>query len=149
MTRIKDMYDCFYAFAMIWGFGGCLDESKREFNGYLRGACNQLKFPEGGTVYDYFYDPVDHKWVHWLEKVKPFDTGYTGVFSSLVVGTAETARQTKLLTMHLEAQKGIVYVGTAGTGKTTIVKNYFKDADPDLVLNTQINFNSYTDSMSL
>jgi dynein heavy chain len=51
--------------------------------------------------------------------------------------------------MHLEAQKGIVYVGTAGTGKTTIVKNYFKDADPDLILNTQINFNSYTDSMSL
>jgi dynein heavy chain len=51
--------------------------------------------------------------------------------------------------MHLEAQKGIVYVGTAGTGKTTIVKNYFTECDPEVVLNTQINFNSYTDSMSL
>jgi dynein heavy chain len=40
-------------------------------------------------------------------------------------------------------------VGTAGTGKTTIVKDYFAEVDPDLVLNTQINFNSYTTSMSL
>jgi len=93
MERLKNMFDCFYAFAMIWAFGGCLDESKREFNGYLRGACSKLKFPEGGSVYDYFYEPVEHKWIHWLEKVKPFDAGYSGVFSSLVVGTAETARQ--------------------------------------------------------
>ena len=91
MERVKNMYDCFYAFAMIWGFGGCLDESKREFNGYLRGAA-KIKFPEGGTVYDFYYDPLEHKWIHWLEQVKPFDAGFSGVFSSLVVGTAETAR---------------------------------------------------------
>lgn len=36
MDRIKQMYDCFFAFAMIWSFGSCLDESKRDFNGYLR-----------------------------------------------------------------------------------------------------------------
>jgi len=51
--------------------------------------------------------------------------------------------------MHVEAQKGVVYVGTAGTGKTTIVNDFFSTCDPDVILNTQINFNSYTDSMSL
>jgi len=51
--------------------------------------------------------------------------------------------------MHTEAQKGILYVGTAGTGKTAIVKDYFTEVDPDSVLFTQCNFNSYTDSMSI
>lgn len=91
------MYDCFYAFAMIWSFGGGLDESKRDFSNSLRGACSKLKFPEGGMVYDYYYDPIEHKWIHWLEKVKAFDPMFTGVFSSLVVGTAETARQKYLM----------------------------------------------------
>jgi len=49
----------------------------------------------------------------------------------------------------MEAQKGVLYVGTAGTGKTSIVKNYFSGCDPDSVLTTSVGFNSYTDSRSL
>lgn len=73
VSRIKQMYDCFFAFAMIWSFGAALDESKRDFNGYMRSTCRLLTFPEGGTVYDYFFDPVQSKWIHWLDRVKPFD----------------------------------------------------------------------------
>lgn len=149
VERIKEMYDCFFAFAMIWSFGACLDESKREFNGYLRSTCTKLKFPEAGSVYDYFYDPIENKWIHWMEKVKPFDPTFDGLFSSLVVGTSETQRQKYLLKMHTEAHKGILYVGTAGTGKTTIVKDYFTDVDSEVILTSQVNFNSYTSSLSL
>lgn len=73
VERIKEMYDCFFAFAMVWSFGACLDENKREFNGYLRSMCTKLKFPEAGTVYDYFYDPIENKWIHWIERVKSFN----------------------------------------------------------------------------
>ena len=65
------------------------------------------------------------------------------------MATAETARQKLILKIGTEAQKGVLYVGTAGTGKTSIVLDYFKSVDPDSILTTQINFNSYTDSMSL
>ena len=51
--------------------------------------------------------------------------------------------------MHTAAQKGLMYVGTAGTGKTTIVLDYFTDVDSDSILTSQVNFNSYTSSMSL
>jgi len=67
------MYDCFFAFAMIWSFGACLDESKRDFNGYLRATCSKLKFPETGSVYDYFFDPIENKWCNWMDQVKPFN----------------------------------------------------------------------------
>jgi dynein heavy chain len=149
LEKIKYIYDCYFAFAMIWSFGGCIDESKRDFNGYLRASCSKIKFPEGGSVYDYYFDPIDMKWCNWMDKVKAFNPDFEGSFSSLIVGTAETARQKLLLKIGTEAQKGVLYVGTAGTGKTSIVKDYFKDVDPDSILTTQINFNSYTDSMSL
>ena len=42
-----------------------------------------------------------------------------------------------------------MYVGSAGTGKTTIIKDYFTTLDKEQVLNASINFNSYTDSKAL
>lgn len=92
LDKIKFIYDCFFAFAMIWSFGGCIDESKRDFNGYLRASCSKIKFPEAGSVYDYYFDPIEMKWVNWMEKVKAYNPDHDGDFSSIVVATAETAR---------------------------------------------------------
>jgi len=100
VDRVKEMYDCFFAFAMIWSFGAPLDEAKRDFNGYLRTQCRKLIIPEGGSVYDFFYDPLEHRWVHWMDKVKAFDPLYEGLFSAIIVSTAETERQKYLLEMH-------------------------------------------------
>lgn len=43
----------------------------------------------------------------------------------------------------------MLFVGKAGTGKTTILKDYFAEVDPELVQTSSINFNSYTDSKAL
>jgi dynein heavy chain len=43
----------------------------------------------------------------------------------------------------------MLYVGSAGTGKTTILKDYFGTLDKETMLNAAINFNSYTDSKAL
>jgi dynein heavy chain len=67
----------------------------------------------------------------------------------MVVPTAETTRQKFLLDIHVSARKGVLYVGNAGTGKTTIIKDYFSTLDKELFINASINFNSYTDSKSL
>lgn len=49
----------------------------------------------------------------------------------------------------MDAKKGVLYVGSAGTGKTTVIKDYFSTLDKDRVLNSSINFNNYTDSKAL
>jgi dynein heavy chain len=51
--------------------------------------------------------------------------------------------------MHVGARKGMLFVGSAGTGKTTIIKDYFSTLDKEVVLNSSINFNNYTDSKAL
>jgi len=43
----------------------------------------------------------------------------------------------------------MLYVGSAGTGKTTVIKDYFSTLDKDVTLNASINFNNYTDSKTL
>jgi septin family protein len=51
--------------------------------------------------------------------------------------------------MHVGAKKGILYVGTAGTSKTTIIKDYFSKLDPETRETQAISMNSYTDSAAL
>ena len=51
--------------------------------------------------------------------------------------------------MHTRKKKGVLYVGSAGTGKTTIIKDYFSTLDKEYTLSSSINFNSYTDSKAL
>ena len=51
--------------------------------------------------------------------------------------------------MHVGARKGVLYVGTAGTSKTTIIKDYFSKLDPETRETQSISMNSYTDSAAL
>jgi dynein heavy chain len=67
----------------------------------------------------------------------------------LVVPTAETARQRFLLDLHVKKKRGMLYIGAAGTGKTTIIKDYFTTLEKEKTLFQEINFNNYTDSKSL
>jgi dynein heavy chain len=53
------------------------------------------------------------------------------------------------MALHTASRKGVLYVGSAGTGKTTIVQDYFSQLDPETTLNAGINFNSFTDSKAL
>ena len=79
----------------------------------------------------------------------PYDPTYEGLYINLVVPTTETTRQTYLLDMHKKSLKGVLFIGIAGTGKTTIIKNYFSNTDPEQTTTGSINFNSYTDSYGL
>jgi dynein heavy chain len=43
----------------------------------------------------------------------------------------------------------MLFVGYAGTGKTTIVKDYFADVDKEITVCSTMSMNSYTDSKAL
>jgi dynein heavy chain len=53
------------------------------------------------------------------------------------------------LNLHIKRRKPVLYVGKAGTGKTSIIKDFFSEIDKDTVVTASINFNSYTDSKAL
>jgi dynein heavy chain len=61
----------------------------------------------------------------------------------------ETTRQNYILDIHVKFKKGALFVGQAGTGKTTIIQNFFDGLDKEETLSASMSFNSYTDSESL
>jgi dynein heavy chain len=145
---IKQIYEAYFIFAVMWSFGASLTEDKISFNNIMKAAASKIKFPEAGQCFDYYYDPLHLGWVHWSTKVRRYETS-DALFNNIVVPTAETTRQRFIIDMHVKAKKGVLYVGSAGTGKTTIIKDYFSTLDKEYTLNASINFNSYTDSKAL
>jgi len=146
--EIKTIYEAFFIFAAMWAYGGSLDEDKLSFSNSFK-SMSKVKFPDVGQCFDYFFNPLEGQWQHWDTEVGAFDKNYEGLFSNLVVPTAETTRQRFLLRVHTEAKKGVLYVGSAGTGKTTNLLDYFSTLDKEETLSASINFNSYTDSKAL
>ena len=147
---LKSIYDGMFVYAMIWAFGGTIGEDKLWFSNMVRTA-SKTKFPEGGQVYDYYFDPMTVSFKPWAARVAPYDVEYDGLFANLVVPTAETARQSYMIDIHRKhnPRKGVLLIGIAGTGKTTVINNYFAAFDPEKTLASTINFNSYTDSYAL
>lgn len=150
VDRIKEIYEAFFIFAAMWAWGASLDEDRGSFSNSIKSLTNgNLKFPEAGYTFDYFYDVIEGKWTHWDEVVGDYNKEFEGLFENLVVPTADTTRNCFLLDLHVSAKKGMIYVGKAGTGKTTIISNYFDGLDKDSTLTSSMNFNSYTDSGAL
>jgi dynein heavy chain len=146
--EIKTIYEAFFVFAGMWAYGASLDEDKLAFSNSWKGM-SKIKFPDVGMCFDFFYDPMTAQWIHWDEKTAAFNKDFEGLFQNMVVPTAETARQRFLLDLHVKCRRGMLYVGSAGTGKTTIINDYFSTLDKDFTLNASINFNNYTDSKAL
>jgi dynein heavy chain len=134
---------------LIWAFGGPFVDAKISFNGILRAMASRVKFPDGFLVYDYYFDAMKGTWALWSEKVKPFNPNFEGLFANLVVPTAETTRQKFLIDVHRKTRKGLLYVGFAGTGKTTIIKDYFAAVDKEITVCSSMNMSAYTDSKAL
>ena len=125
---MKIIYEGFFCFSFMWSFGATLSEDRIAFNGQIR-AMTKVKFPEGGMIFDYFFSPQTLQFEPWAESVQPFVADFSELFSNLVVPTAETTRQNYLIDVHRSIDRSMLYIGTAGTGKTTVIKNYFTTMD--------------------
>jgi len=134
----------------MWAYGASLDEDRLQFsNAWKSASGKEFKYEGDLQCFDYFFDPITASFVNWTQRVQGFNTDYEGLFSNLVVPTAETTRQSFLLDTHVAQKRGMLYVGAAGTGKTTNVKDYFSTLDKEKTIQASINFNSYTDSKAM
>jgi dynein heavy chain len=165
-TEQKAAYEGIFYFAAMWGYGGGISmEAGDESNSYVNfnnswkarakipdvfiGDSATLKKP----IYDFYYDVAETKWKEWAPPAYEItDTGESLNFLRIFVPTVNTTRMNRLIQLHVNAKKPILFVGSAGTGKTAVVNQYLisiqKLVDsPLLTYNT--NFSSKTSSASL
>jgi len=147
--NIKKIYEAFFIYAFMWSFGAaCDDDSFISFSGMLKNKA-KVKFPDQGLCYDFYFDVMKNDWVHWEEKVPAYEAQFDQLYQNIVVPTADTIKHKSILDLHMKQDKPVLYVGSAGTGKTTIIKDYFLNVDKEHAVVAAINFSSYTDSRDL
>lgn len=154
----KIAYENFFIFAGMWGIGGGVgggqedEKDMKDFNTLWKSIAKNAKIPETGLCYDYYYDVVEQKWQSWSIKMThylPSDSAIAPLFSKIYVSTMHTTRLRYMLDIHLKRRKPIMFVGSAGTGKTAVIKDYLSSTDSNKVAHKTINFSNFTDSYAL
>ena len=102
-----------------------------------------------GLCYDYYFDIDELKWHHWERRLDPYIPSDETIFNKIYVSTVHTTRLKFLLDMHLMCKKEVLFIGSAGTGKTAVLKDYLMQTKPEKVQYKILNFLYYTDSLSL
>ena len=150
----KTAYEALFVYAGMWAIGGSIgggqddEKDQKEFNSIWR-ASSKVKFPEGGLAFDYFFDPAKNTWISWSNRVPTYVPNEDLVFNKIYVSTLHTTRLRYLVDVHVEQFKPVMFVGSAGTGKTAVIKDYLASTKAEKVTHRTMNFNSFTDSKAL
>jgi len=153
----KMIYEAYFIFAFMWTVGGCVSDDKvtnyrKQWNGFMKSIA-KVKFPDAGSCEDYRFEATGKEWVHWEQWVKPYEpiSGLDVMYQNIVVSGIDIEKYKYVLDLHMNRNKAVLFVGVAGTGKTTIVKDYLNETKMkrDDMLSANINHNAYTSSFVL
>ena len=157
----KEVYEAYFQFAAVWALGGAYGADKgadfrKTFDQYWRGEFSKtaLKFPEAGSVFDYFIDPntgkgEPKKCLHWNEVIPAYVHDRTAPYQTLLVPTMDTTRIKWLSNMMLSLKKPVMLVGNSGSAKTVLLASMLAELDEDAWVSYNISFNSFTEAGDL
>jgi dynein heavy chain len=152
----KLVYECFFTFALMWTLGGAVADDKivnnrKNFSQTMKQLAKGVKFPEQGECFDYRFDMIAKEWVHWDQWVTKYDPIADRMFQNIIVSTVEIERMKYTTGLNMSQKRPVLFVGVAGTGKTTIVKDYLVDVKlkDENMISASMNMNSYTTSFAL
>jgi dynein axonemal heavy chain len=144
-ARMAEMY---FVFCAIWSCGGSVDEAGRaKMDQFVRDI--EAQFPPLHTVYEYYVDPVKHEWINWSEKVnKAWRPAPGAKFYQILVPTIDTVRYSFIASSLMNSKQPLLFTGSTGTGKTSILNSVLGKLDAVQDLSFTINFSSATTSLS-
>lgn len=145
--------EAFFIFAAVWALGGALasdknENSRKQFNELWRAEFKSVKYPDAGTVWDYYYSVERGEILPWTDQVPEYVPLGETQFANIVVPTVDSVRLSFLTKLLVDRQNPVMFVGVAGSGKTTLAKDFLRNLDEDTI-STTINMNYYTDSRTL
>ncbi|NWI54818.1 DYH17 protein, partial [Calyptomena viridis] len=150
----REQYELYFVFACAWAFGGALFQDqlvdhRQQFSKWWLSEFKSVKFPNQGTIFDYYIDPETKTLNPWDEKVPKFELDPEIPLQAAVVHTTETIRLRFFLDLLMEKQRPVMLVGNAGTGKTVLMWDKLQALDMDEYLVQSVPLNFYTTSAML
>jgi dynein heavy chain len=148
----KMYYEGFFVYALMWAVGGAVADDKisnyrKVFSSWVKGVAKNPKMPDQGDAFDYRFEPSQQNWVHWEKWMITYNPVAERMYQNIIISTVEIERLKYILGLHVQCDRPVLYVGIAGTGKTTIVKDYLSELGESR-LSAMMNLNSYSDSFA-
>jgi dynein heavy chain len=113
-----------FGFSFIWAFGASFKVSAaRVLDNMLRDFFAKLHIPAQETVFEYYFNEKELRYLNWstVVKAQPFEYDPKMPFFSLLVPTVDTVRYTALLEMLVSINKPVFLTGSTGVGKSIMV----------------------------
>ncbi|NXJ22597.1 DYH17 protein, partial [Dicrurus megarhynchus] len=150
----REQYELFFVFACTWAFGGALFQDqlvdhRQQFSKWWLTEFKTIKFPNQGTIFDYYIDPKTKKFSPWDERVPEFELDPDVPLQAAMVHTTETIRLRYFLDLLMEKQRPVMLVGNAGTGKSVLMWDKLEALGTDDYLVQSVPLNFYTTSAML
>ena len=89
------------------------------------------------TLYEYYFDDKQQKWVPWADKVPEYEHQVDVKFNEILVPTVDTVRNTWLLNLMVQKHKPVVLVGETGTSKTATTQNFLRNLSPETTVSIE------------
>ncbi|KAI8438868.1 hypothetical protein MSG28_011209 [Choristoneura fumiferana] len=149
----KELHDMYFVFACVWAFGSAMFQDtaidyRVEFTKWWVNEFKNVKFPTGGTVFDYYIDTETKQFTPWTEKVPKFELDPDIPLQAVLVPTAETVRIRYFLDLLMKNKHPVMLVGSAGCGKTVLVNEKLQGLSENYAVQS-VPFNFYTSSEML
>jgi len=150
----KMTYEIFFCFAAVWAFGAPLsikdgEDYRNKFNRWWRTQWRPIKFPDAGSVFDYFVDMETARFCPWTDITETIDYNGDVPMSSVTVPTQETTGLAYWINGMMDLRVPTLLVGYSGCGKTSVILGELKKMDAEERIFTVVNFNFYTDAYAL
>jgi len=151
----KKLMEYQFVFAATWALGGAMlvdkvTDFKMQFSKWWISEWKNVAYPEKGLVFDYYVDEGTCMMMPWLDRMQHFDyTNDINNFGNLFVNTLDTLRMSYFLDSLLENAHYVMFVGTAGTGKTALMRNKLMNMDQERFCYATVNLNSFSDASAM
>ncbi|CAL4130200.1 unnamed protein product, partial [Meganyctiphanes norvegica] len=146
----KELYEQYFVFAAVWAFGSTLYQDgnidyRVEFSKWFQNEFKNVKFPQGGTVFDYFIEKESNTFTPWSELIPKFELDSDSPLQSMMVHTGETVRLRFFIDLLMDMGHPIMLVGTSGCGKSALLTEKLNSLPEDFAV-CSVPFNYYTTS---
>ncbi|XP_077291064.1 dynein heavy chain at 93AB [Arctopsyche grandis] len=149
----KEWYELYFVFACVWAFGSAMFQEQAvdyrvEFTKWWINEFKSVKFPAGGTVFDYYVDTETKQFLPWTERLPKFELDPDVPLQAVLVPTSESIRLRYFMDLLMEKKHPVMLVGNAGCGKTVLVNEKLTGLSENYAV-ANVPFNFYTSSEML
>lgn len=149
LENFKKALPQLFIFSLIWSVGATADKPGRGyFDTWLRFELESSPYPigipQGGLVYDYFFNPDLKVWANWMTIAPDFKINSKKDSDAVIIPTMDTIRYTYLLNTLLLNNYHVMCIGPTGTGKSVTIQDKLMNGMPSNITPISFNFSART-----